>query len=312
MLSGGMPGKYKEDYPNGYPQYLLDAETWGRALREFAKRHPGEEVAFQACTKILDTPMPRAQGKAAHAVRALRRQATDILLRDFVDRKELCNYVHAMVNAERANSRKVAQRLIDDNTHPEVAGVAMWLLSQVEGHRDTKRLETIRDKYGKVPYFNATLRDEAVRAIRVMKYYTHGKVPRDIVATSLDGREVKLSDYKGKVVVLYFWATWSTGKDGVAERMDQLNRIARTLKDRPFQVLGVAMDDEPTAKETIAKAKTNWPNWYDGSRGPIATEWGIRGRKLVLIDHTGKILDHDVSAFGLGDAIAGALRAVEK
>ncbi len=124
MLSEGMPGKYKEGYPNGYQQYLLDAETWGRALREFARRHPGKEIAFQACTKILDTSMPHDRGKTAHAVRAIRRQATDILLKNFADRQELSEYVHPMVNAERGKSREVAQQLIDRNRHPEVAGVA--------------------------------------------------------------------------------------------------------------------------------------------------------------------------------------------
>ncbi len=56
-----------------------------------------------------------------------------------------------------------------------------------------------------------------------------------------DGRTVRLSDYKGKVVLLDFWATWC-GPCKI--EIPWFMEFERKYKDRGFAVLGVSMDDE--------------------------------------------------------------------
>ena len=308
VYAGGMPGEYDHDYPGGREQYLLDAATWGRGLREFAKRHPGKEVAFKACTKVLDTPYPDDSTNDGHAVRAIQRQVGQILLKDFAHREELSKYVNRLLGDDWKKGRQTAERLIDKNSDPNVASIALWYLSRAENHTDIKRLETIRDKYGKLPWGRGTMADEAARLIQIQTRYSTGKVPPDIVGKTLDGKEMKLSNHKGKVIVLYFWSS-RFGRP--LREMNRLNPMSRSLRDRPFQVLGVCMQDEEAAKEIVAKAKTKWPSWNDGPRGPISTNWGITYSRLMMIDHTGKIANDDLSPSDLVRAVRVALEKAE-
>lgn len=65
-------------------------------------------------------------------------------------------------------------------------------------------------------------------------------VPTDFDVPTLDGRTFKLSDYRGKVVVIDFWATWCPP---CQQEVPQLARIARENSDRGVEVIGLHIDD---------------------------------------------------------------------
>ena len=72
-----------------------------------------------------------------------------------------------------------------------------------------------------------------------------------------DGRTVTLADYKGKVVLLNFWATWC-GPCKI--EIPWFAEFEQKYKDRGFAVLGVAMDEEgwDAVKPYLAEAKVNY------------------------------------------------------
>ncbi len=69
---------------------------------------------------------------------------------------------------------------------------------------------------------------------------------------NLDGKKINLEDYKGKAVLLNFWATWC---EPCLEEMPALQKAYNTLKDEGFVVLAVSIDDDSREKNVRAFAK---------------------------------------------------------
>ena len=65
-------------------------------------------------------------------------------------------------------------------------------------------------------------------------------VPADFDIRTVDGRTIKLSDYRGKVLVIDFWATWCPP---CRQETPQLARLARENRDRGLEVIGMHIDD---------------------------------------------------------------------
>ncbi len=83
------------------------------------------------------------------------------------------------------------------------------------------------------------------------------KAAPDFTLKDANGRVVKLSDYRGKVVLLNFWATWC-GPCKI--EIPWFMEFEQTYKDRGFAVLGVSMDEDgwETVKPYIADKKVNY------------------------------------------------------
>ena len=101
-----------------------------------------------------------------------------------------------------------------------------------------------------------------------------GKVAPDITGTDLDGVRFKLSDYRGKVVVVAFSGEWCAA---CRVEYPYHRLLAELYEGRPFALLGVSSDkDAATAKQAKARRGLGYRTWFDGRiDGPIAAEWGV-------------------------------------
>jgi peroxiredoxin len=138
---------------------------------------------------------------------------------------------------------------------------------------------------------------------------TQSTIAPDFSLESLDGKTTRLSDYRGKAVLLNFWATWcGPCKIEMPWFVDLQNQYA----SRGLQIVGVAMDDG--SKEDIAKfAKdmgVNYPILI--GKESVGDEYGGVPAlpQTFLIARDGKIVDKIVGLRGkaeIEDAIKKAL-----
>ena len=77
-----------------------------------------------------------------------------------------------------------------------------------------------------------------------------GKLAKDFEVELIDGKYVKLSDYRGDIVVLNFWGTWCPP---CRAEMPALQRTWDEYKDKGVVFLGVAIYDEPVEVADFAK-----------------------------------------------------------
>jgi thiol-disulfide isomerase/thioredoxin len=109
----------------------------------------------------------------------------------------------------------------------------------------------------------------------------------DFTAPLLDGKQARLSDYKGKVVFLNFWATWCPP---CRSEMPSMERLYQRFRGRGLEFL--AVDIQETKQEVAGFMKEfnlTFPAALDS--GGISAQYGIRSIPATfIIDREGKVL----------------------
>jgi thiol-disulfide isomerase/thioredoxin len=180
-------------------------------------------------------------------------------------------------------------------------------------------LERAAKDYGNVIYYpgrkdlqQRTIADIAGSELRELRQLSVGKVAPEIEGESVDGKRLKLSDYRGKVVVLNFWASWC---GPCMDLVPHERALVKRLEGKPFALLGIDGDaDRKKAANVMVKEKMNWPSWWDHTDGdgPIATQWNVRGwPTLYILDHNGVIRYKNFVRNDLGKLVDNLLKEME-
>ena len=156
--------------------------------------------------------------------------------------------------------------------------------------------KTVLAKYADVPQFpeiptaKRKISELAAKRLASFEDIVPGKVAPEFTGTFLDGSPHKLSDYRGSVVLVIFWASWC---GPCIQDFPNENRISGTLKGKPFVLLGVNCDRTiESARECVDKHQVTWNSFFDGrpSDGPIAKAYRASNLPLsVVIDKSGVI-----------------------
>ena len=103
------------------------------------------------------------------------------------------------------------------------------------------------------------------------------------------GKDVKLADLKGKVVLVNFWATWC---EGCQVEIPWFVEFQNEYTSRGLMVVGISMDDDgwKSVKPWIKEKKVNYPIVI-GNEG-LGKQYGLVGMPLTaLVDREGRIAD---------------------
>jgi peroxiredoxin len=118
-----------------------------------------------------------------------------------------------------------------------------------------------------------------------------GKTADDF-ALEMDGKAQHLSDYRGKVVVLNFWASWCPP---CVEEAPALNRLQRHVAAKGGMVLGFSIDEDPAAYDKFLKQfEINFPTYRDvtvrDNKSKVMNGYGTTLiPETYVIDRHGKI-----------------------
>ena len=136
---------------------------------------------------------------------------------------------------------------------------------------------------------SVTLAEAEADLIRSIKHGTVAGTLPDLIGTRLDGAEDRLSSYRGRVVLLDFWATWCPPCRTALPKLREL--VAELPADR-FALIAVSVDEEPeTASRFMADEPMPWVNWHAGTEGEIAQLLRVSFfPTYVLADEHGRIL----------------------
>ncbi len=189
-------------------QYRQVPASYAPKFLDIAQKNPKDAAAFEALTWIVTNAgtSPEA-GKAAE------------LLVDHADKID-ATLVPRLRVLRDANLDKLLRAVMEKNPKMETQGHAALTLAQVLKQRAEqgqpaarkeaeKLFEQVIEKYGDVKAARGTLADQARSELAEIKsaIVVGGVIP-EIDGEDMDGKKFKISEYRGKVVMLDFWGHW--------------------------------------------------------------------------------------------------------
>lgn len=165
----------------------------------------------------------------------------------------------------------------------------------VPGSRDA-----VRQLWAGSPIVNIGQVSADVKALK------DGQTAPDFALRDATGASLRLSAYKGNVVLLNFWATWC---HGCTQEIPWLIQFQKTYKGRGFTVIGVSMDDDgwKAVRPFIGSEKVNYPVVVGNEQ--MARPYGLDAMPMTfLIDRDGKIA---ATSVGIIDRTACERQIVE-
>jgi hypothetical protein len=174
------------------------SRTFVPRFLDFAAKYPGTDEAVKALVQVIRYTHDGDQRTAAVAT----------LMEGYAESEA----IRPAIGILRFRAPETLDTLIEKTPHRDIKGFAMLAraqgLKRTDPDRALRMLEDIKRKYTDVVERGTTLAYRAEREIFELVNLAVGKPAPEIEGEDLDGVSFKLSDYRGKVVMLDFWGDW--------------------------------------------------------------------------------------------------------
>ncbi len=192
------------------------------------------------------------------------------------------------------------RHILDVNPSRFVRCAAHFALATIVRAGGIERQEEAREIYeeflamfdGETPYrglpVEQNFRDRAALVLTVMATHGLGVQAPESAGFDLDGNAISLSDYRGRIVLLSFWATWcGPCLQAIPHERELIERFAST----DFVILGMNADDNiENARAAVKDHEIPWRSMHLKD-GRCINKWTISGYPtFILVDHEGVIV----------------------
>jgi WD40 repeat protein/thiol-disulfide isomerase/thioredoxin len=268
---------------------LLTSPSFDRMVPWLAHHHSVEsEKLLDAAVK--ESPHREVRARAAHWLAAT-----------LVEQAEAARTIRQMPDLlddprvkERADHLKRLVSLDADEADRRAEELCRLL---IKDYADVKLSDVQKEPLGEV----------AARTLFALRNLTLGKPAPDIEGKDLDGKTLKLSAYRGKVVVLIFCGHWC----GPCRAMNPHKQaLVKRYAGKPFALLEVNSDTDPAEwKRVMKKEGYTWRCWADGGQeGPNGRRWNVTHWPTVyVLDARGVIRYKELRDEPLEKAVATLL-----
>jgi hypothetical protein len=191
-------------------------DKYASRFLDLAKENPKDPAAIDALVWIVS----RA-GHSKHASTAL-----EMLKDDHLESPKMAQVCQSLLYVESEDAEKILRAVIDKNKDHDVQAQAYYALAmrvkrraeqageknKPEAGKLTKEAEDLFERvvadFADVKHHQGTMGDAAKGELYEIRFLANGKVAPEIEGEDIEGAKMKLSDFKGKVVLLDFWGNW--------------------------------------------------------------------------------------------------------
>ncbi len=283
-----------------------------RDLTAYLEAHPKADDVDQAYMTLFN--------KAIEHDWFLENEAAAVkYLRDYPDGpiQSLARIVSTMARAKagqyvEAFSRfEELMRSLDKSDQEEFASnfgetLASSASTAGEYHVARKVYDTLLDRFGESPQLRQKIKDEINRLDMI------GKPAPSLSVEDVQGKKLRLDEYRGKYVLIDFWATWCA--PCVAE-IPRVQEAVAKYRAKGFEVLGVSLDDtKPALLDFVRARKIPWRQIHNASAGGDLVEaFGVSTIPATfLINPEGAIVRIELRGTALDDALGKLMKETPK
>ncbi|UKJ07646.1 TlpA disulfide reductase family protein [Solitalea lacus] len=153
-------------------------------------------------------------------------------------------------------------------------------------------LDNLIEKYPNLQQAKATKKEMAAAKAQTEKI-ANGKAAPDFAYPDLNGKKWGPKDFKGKYVIVDFWASWC---GPCRQEIPHLKEVYKKYKDKGLEILAVSVDAQPEKwKKAMDEEKMAWPQINAQDSKPVMSSYLFSGIPyLVLLDKEGRIIEKNL------------------